>query len=230
MKRHDRLVALKVVSATTDDKPKHELVINQFLNSHTAQENDPNITDYVVLLLDHFTHTGPNGTHLCLTFEPVGPPLSYLFENLPPSLARHVSTDKCEDRPLLPLSLAKRVIKDVLHGVAALHTHGVVHGDIQPNNVLMKTWPVSAKEAEELTQEVPGYDYNLRPPSPEQIWKSQKLVRKDGKKDLWAPTYLLLERPLIDQVKYGDTAGAMISDLGQGKHPFLRFGETKGMS
>ncbi|THH13173.1 hypothetical protein EUX98_g9753 [Antrodiella citrinella] len=56
--------------------------------------------DFVVQLLDSFTHHGPNGSHLCIVTELAGPnlaediedmeddPVVYLHQHLPPALAR----------------------------------------------------------------------------------------------------------------------------------------------
>jgi len=37
----------------------------------------------------------------------------------------------------VPLPLTKRILRDTLHGIAALHDKGIVHTDIKPDNILI---------------------------------------------------------------------------------------------
>ena len=37
----------------------------------------------------------------------------------------------------LPLSLRKRILRDSLRGIVALHEKGIVHTDIKPNNIML---------------------------------------------------------------------------------------------
>lgn len=70
---------------------------------------------HVVRLLDDFCHTGPNGTHVCLVLEPLGPSVSAVAEG------------HCADGRL-PGIVAKRACKEALLALDFLHKHRVGHG------------------------------------------------------------------------------------------------------
>jgi hypothetical protein len=47
--------------------------------------------------------------------------------------------DKARGAPLLPYAL--NLLLDVAHGVAYMHSHHILHGDLKPDNVLTKSSP-----------------------------------------------------------------------------------------
>jgi len=78
----------------------------------------------VVTLLDYFEHQGPNGTHVCMVFEVMGPNVlalikQYEFKGVPEHLVRKVAA-----HTLVGL--------DYLHRVC-----GIIHTDLKPENVLI---------------------------------------------------------------------------------------------
>merc|ERR1719171_1179914 len=84
----------------------------------------------VVTLLDYFEHQGPNGTHVCMVFEVMGPNVlalikQYEFKGVPGHLVRKVAA-----HTLVGL--------DYLHRVC-----GIIHTDLKPENVLISCpWSV----------------------------------------------------------------------------------------
>ena len=53
-------------------------------------------SEHVVRLVDHFKHIGPNGTHVCMVFEPMGANLlslikHYNYHGVPIELVRRIS-------------------------------------------------------------------------------------------------------------------------------------------
>jgi serine/threonine-protein kinase SRPK3 len=64
---------------------------------------------------DHFQLDGPNGTHDCLVLEILGPSAGDVLDKY-----------FCNGR--LPARLAKRIAKQTLVGLCALHDRGIVHG------------------------------------------------------------------------------------------------------
>ncbi|RUO95760.1 kinase-like domain-containing protein [Jimgerdemannia flammicorona] len=89
---------------------------------------------YVVELLDHFKHKGPNGTHICMVFEVLG-------ENLLSLIKRYKHRG-------IPGHLVKQIAKQVLMGLDYMHREcGIIHTDLKPENVL-----VCIEDVEELVQ------------------------------------------------------------------------------
>ena len=160
---------------------------------------------YLTKLLDSFQHKGPNGIHLCLVFEAMGPSADSMMEELP----FHKSRDK-GTRIWYPIWMAKSILRQVLQGLVFLHKQGIVHGDLQPGNMLFSLHSLSSYTQEELEQ-----DMNDR----ESI--SQPVERLDGKVDLWAPKYLVKPRPLAKYATVEPGFTVKLSDMGSGKYTAL---------
>jgi serine/threonine-protein kinase SRPK3 len=80
---------------------------------------------YVTAIVDHFTVDGPNGQHVCMTFEVLG-------ENLLSLIKRY------RHRHGVPTRLVKQIAKQMLLGLDYLHRKcGIIHTDLKPENVLM---------------------------------------------------------------------------------------------
>ncbi|SOV20771.1 serine/threonine protein kinase [Plasmodium sp. DRC-Itaito] len=83
-----------------------------------------NMTKGVVSFIDSFEHKGPNGTHICMVFEFMGPNLL--------SLIKHY------DYKGIPLNLVRKIATHVLIGMQYLHdVCKIIHSDIKPENVLV---------------------------------------------------------------------------------------------
>jgi len=78
----------------------------------------------IVQLLDHFTHSGPHGRHVCMIFEVLGK-----------NLLHEIKKTSYQG---LPLSVVKCITKQLLEGVDYLHRHcRIIHTDLKPENVLI---------------------------------------------------------------------------------------------
>jgi hypothetical protein len=107
-----RFVSIKIVVASESKNTNHELEILQHL-----QANDPHShpgRSNVTQLLDSFFHEGPNGRHLCVVLELLGPTLFRVAEQ--------------SQNHRLKADLARRVSGHVVKAVAYLHSCGVAHG------------------------------------------------------------------------------------------------------
>lgn len=111
-----RVVSLKVLSAKSSHDCK-ELAIYQQLWEECGTVQHPG-RPYICSLLNHFSLTGPNGTHLCLVHPIAGPSISSL-SNTPgqPSGSRRV---RC--------SLAQKFEKQIALALDYLHFEGICHG------------------------------------------------------------------------------------------------------
>ena len=110
--RNQRNVSVKVVVASKSEVHNPELQILQKIR----ENNDPHHPGrkHVPQLLDWFYHDGPNGRHLCLVLEILGPSVSTAME--------HCRTGRLDG------NLARRVSRQLLYATSYLHSCGVVHG------------------------------------------------------------------------------------------------------
>lgn len=71
---------------------------------------------YVVDLYDDFIHEGPNGLHLCIVTEFLGPSLSAIVADY------HCSGDRLEPEEIF------RLTRQLLQATISLHEAGFAHG------------------------------------------------------------------------------------------------------
>ncbi|KAJ7693661.1 kinase-like domain-containing protein [Mycena rosella] len=93
---------------------------------------------HIVSFLDSFAHQGPEASHICIVFEPLGEHLLSLIER--------------NRRKGVPRALVKLIAKQVLLGLEYLHDEcDLVHTDIKPENILISIPDVEAHIYNELT-------------------------------------------------------------------------------
>ncbi|KAF8921715.1 serine/threonine protein kinase, CMGC group, partial [Haplosporangium bisporale] len=120
MNRH---VALKVVKSASHYT---ETAVDEIKLLERVVQANPNAPGrkYVVELLDHFMHRGPNGLHVCMVFEVLG-------ENLLSVIKRYRHRG-------IPTHLVRQIIHQVLMGLDYMHREcGIIHTDLKPENVLV---------------------------------------------------------------------------------------------
>ncbi|KAL6827999.1 kinase-like domain-containing protein [Trichoderma camerunense] len=115
-------VSIKIVVAEMSDRQNRELDILQSIKLN----GDPNHPGqkHVSHLLDSFYHEGPNGRHLCVVLELLGPKISSVADRRP--------------NYRLEGKLARQISSQLLLAVDYLRSCGVAHGDIHMGNVLFR--------------------------------------------------------------------------------------------
>ena len=103
-----RYVAIKVLSAEVSSEGPELKILNYLKQSSTDHPG----RRYIAFLLDHFELQGPNGTHLCLVSEVLGPSIACLIG---------------KDLQLRG-SVARKVARQLAEAVTFLHSQGVCHG------------------------------------------------------------------------------------------------------
>ena len=94
----------------------------------TISEYGPNFDHCIVKLLDHFDHSGPNGKHVCMVFEPLG-------ENL-------LNVIKKYDYKGMPIVLVQNFIRQICLALDFLHRKcSIIHTDLKPENILIAKPP-----------------------------------------------------------------------------------------
>ncbi|KAK9670484.1 hypothetical protein RND81_13G204800 [Saponaria officinalis] len=87
-------------------------------------DGDASNSKFVVRLIDHFKHAGPNGQHLCMVLEFLGDSLLRLIR-----YNRHNALD---------LSKVREICRCVLTGLDYLHRElNIIHTDLKPENILL---------------------------------------------------------------------------------------------
>ncbi|CDR96731.1 protein kinase domain containing protein, putative [Babesia bigemina] len=111
-----------------------------------ALGNMYNPTRGVVSFLNSFKVKGPNGTHMCVVLEPMGPNLLSLI--------------KLYKFKGVPMHLIRKITAHVLLGLDYLHrVCGIIHTDLKPENIL-----VTSKLMGRTPVENPDLDDPLRNP------------------------------------------------------------------
>ncbi len=191
-------MALKILTANASSHGRELTILRQTSQSpleHAGRK-------HIITLLDDFEHHGPNGTHVCLVFEVMGPSAASMMDLLPENRPK-----KYGRRNRYPKWMARSMLRQALLGLDYLHQMEIVHGDFQPGNLL---FAVSGLDAVDEARVLQGTGPGL---------VSEPVRRQDGKEDRWAPRYLALNQPLTDCLDIGPDFTVKISDLGGGELP-----------
>ncbi|PLB51214.1 serine protein kinase [Aspergillus steynii IBT 23096] len=174
-------VTLKILKADVSSNSREHSIL---LHLARADVSHPG-KNYVLQLLDQFEHHGPNGVHLCLVFPVMMSDGEAMTVRETPRYAVYV----------------REISKQILLGLNYIHDQGLIHGDLQPANIL---FTVDCDLSSELMTEPEFSPVNWLPG-----------VEVDNS----APRYLLCsQRPrgMLDNaafstliVKIGDMGGAM---------------------
>ncbi|KAI1658351.1 kinase-like domain-containing protein [Daldinia decipiens] len=120
--------SVKVMTADESAEDCPELRIMKALGGISHQELQDN---HIIIPHEYFWIQGPNGRHLCLVSDLLGPSL---FRNSPLGTGLHT--------PEILTNLTYQVSK----GLQYLHKKGICHGDLRPSNILMQLHQYSLME------------------------------------------------------------------------------------
>ena len=104
-------VSLKIMIASSQESREAQSL--QHLEKHTPGNLSMN---YIVQLLDDFSHHGPNGIHQCLVFELLGPAVDIVL------------ADYHEGRDKLDPEIIFRMSTQLLRAIKFIHSAGMCHG------------------------------------------------------------------------------------------------------
>ncbi|KAK1832029.1 kinase-like domain-containing protein [Podospora conica] len=193
--KQSRYVALKIMVSEISESTRELQILR-----HIAKATPAKGAQHVVQLLDEFKHQGPNGIHVCLVFEPMGPSVNSMVEELPQFNPRMYGM-----KVRYPPRMAKEILRQSLQALAFLHENGVAHGDFQPGNILFALdGTINSKPEDVLRQEENVQTESISAP----------VRRLDGKQDLWAPRYLCVTQPLTSFTPYSEGFKVKLSDMG----------------
>lgn len=189
-------MAIKIHTARVSQSALSQLSLYALLAS---AEPAPSKAHFLVELLTSFELVGPNGQHTCFVFEVMGPNLSDMVRSQEFQVGHPFDDDFCHR---FPKHLAKRILEETLHGLHFLHRNKVVHGDVHKGNILVNFL---------LPQYTADALKNLR----QSADQARPLERLDGKKDLWAPPYLLPSASLRSYVSTELGPFTKLTDIGE---------------
>ncbi|KAI0533737.1 serine protein kinase [Xylaria digitata] len=195
--REEIYVALKIMVSNPSGFPgaADELQILR----HISRIAPTQTARYITQPLDHFEHPGPNGLHNCLVFEPMGPTVNSMVEELPQFKPRYYDT-----KIRYPPTMARAIPKQSLEALTFLHGNGIAHGDFHSGNILFSLDNIDSKTEDLLRQDESAEADSISPP----------VQRLDGKEDRWAPRYLCVGQPLAAFTNYTNDLKIKLSDMG----------------
>lgn len=210
--RVNRHVALKVVKSATHytETALDEIkLLQRVVDSNPAHPG----RRHVVSLLDHFTHRGPNGAHVCMVFEVLG-------ENLLGLIKRYHHRG-------VPEHICKQIAKQVLLGLDYMHREcGIIHTDLKPENVLICIDDVEAVVRAELDTSPAAVPTKLVGVPPSQGRGGTQTPRSEtvfitGSQPLPSPSSSYGTSPVIEKLAF---QMSKISDSGSAPSGSLRDG------
>ncbi|GKZ30316.1 hypothetical protein AbraIFM66950_008653 [Aspergillus brasiliensis] len=192
--RKNRYVALKILVSKLSESTAELRILRHITKAAPVQA-----AGHITRLLDEIEHRGPNGVHKCLVFEPMGPSVNSMVEELPQFKPR-----KWGMRIRYPPWMAKSILKQSLEALAFLHQNGIAHGDFQPGNILFTLKDIDSTPEDALRQKEDIEAESISPP----------VKRLDGKEDRRAPRYLCVAQPLAPFTNYAGGFRVKLSDMG----------------
>ncbi|KAF9473678.1 kinase-like protein [Pholiota conissans] len=131
-----QLISLKVMRADMSSKPFDkipEIDVSGKLSDYIRRTSAPARAN-IQVLDDHFTVSGPNGTHLCLVTPLAGPSIVSVLHG-------RICYGRIEGSVRFRKDIARKTSNQIARRLALMHSAGVVHGDLTSSNILFKIKP-----------------------------------------------------------------------------------------
>lgn len=153
-------VAIKIMDAISSKRSTEPAMLRRLFD---VARKEPDYR-HINRVLEHFELQSSNGTHQCLVFELMSTTATSLLEELPvkrpngegvlmeeltmkdpttkePTTEKSTTEQLPDNQPKMtqryPVWMAKRTLFHTLRGLALLHKNNIVHGNIQPDNLLI---------------------------------------------------------------------------------------------
>ncbi|EEP78909.1 predicted protein [Uncinocarpus reesii 1704] len=133
--QESKLVTIKVLIAEISSQCKEDRILALL---HSEEHGVENI--HVPRLLHKFTIVGPNGTHVSLVLPLIGPTISEYSD----------AQVKAGLSPYLPSVTAVDFSRQIVGTLAHLHSCGITHGDLKPQNILVSLRRLDALSDQEI--------------------------------------------------------------------------------
>lgn len=113
----DEFYAMKVQFPKYYEDSQEELKINRLINNRQRDSR-------LIKLMNSFVYHNSEGKHTCFIYELMGGTLLDIF--------------KAYEDDNIPMNLCKKLIKEIFSSLAELHSLGIIHTDLKPENIMIK--------------------------------------------------------------------------------------------
>jgi serine/threonine protein kinase len=117
--KNEKNFAMKIYKSSSGYK---EYFDNEVKN-HILLKNDLKYKEYIVEMIEYFTHESSYGNHGIIIFELCGNTLEDLL--------------KSTQEGTLPEPIVKHIMKQVVNGLRIFHEKNLIHTDLKPENILL---------------------------------------------------------------------------------------------
>mmetsp|Transcript_73386 Transcript_73386/g.85261 ORF Transcript_73386/g.85261 Transcript_73386/m.85261 type:complete len:382 (-) Transcript_73386:236-1381(-) len=189
--------AVKVVS-TGGDEELEQLLKNEFLNRRMIKHK--NIVGVYKMYIDRLKMK----VYTVMEFVPGKEMLEFICDN------GHYSESE-----------ASKLFKQLLHAVQFLHTHGVVHRDLKPQNILIMDENSMLKLTDFNVSKFNKNEEN----SENKTWKYSAFSKENIKMWTYTGTVTYLAPEVLQDLEYSEavdmwSAGVVLFMMLSGRHPF----------
>ena len=175
--------AMKVQFPKYYEDSQDELKINRLINNRQRDSR-------LIKLMNSFVYNNSEGKHTCFIYELMGGTLLDIF--------------KAYEDDNIPMNLCKKLIKETFLSLAELHSLGIIHTDLKPENIMIKKKNKNIVKIVELLVPLKlteVYQNIVNENLPEDYSDYNKIKRKKVKKRIKLRCYKKLSEFVSDKLK-----------------------------